>query len=185
MSVPVRYSAAAAVCSSSQSRYSEPNSQYCGAGAASMLLLTGSDVDSAEARWQRNSEGRPGMPDAAAGCSSSSNNGPNKNHQYHHDQNQNINMTVDDGAMSVEMHVQQQQQQQTLQPTLPAEQPSPPTQVLFAQLHEALALESKYQPALFLPRDSSVSWLKKKLFSLNLNILMYSLKITMFFYAEQ
>lgn len=170
MSVPVRYSAAAAaVSSSSQSRHSsEPNSQYCGAGAtASMLLLTsGSDVDSAEARWQRNSvEGRLGMPDAAAGCSSSSHNGPNNHHQYHQrDQNENVDMPVDDGAMSVEMHVQQQQmgasaaqQQPQQQPMLPAEQPSPPTQVLFAQLHEALALESKYQPALFLPRDSSVS----------------------------
>lgn len=32
------------------------------------------------------------------------------------------------------------------------------TEALFIKLHEALSLESKYQPALYLPQDSQVSF---------------------------
>lgn len=51
----------------------------------------------------------------------------------------------------------QKEQQQHLNTTSQTSAFGPNTQDLFAQLHEALALEPKYQPNLFLPLQSNVS----------------------------
>lgn len=53
---------------------------------------------------------------------------------------------------------QQQQQEQHLNSTSQSATLGTSTQDLFAQLHEALALEPKYQPSLFLPLQSNVSF---------------------------
>jgi hypothetical protein len=58
----------------------------------------------------------------------------------------------------------QQQQEQHLNKTNitspPAAAFAPSPQDLFSQLHEALALEPKYQPSLFLPLQSNVSFFR-------------------------
>lgn len=59
--------------------------------------------------------------------------------------------TPDAAAASISHSTDQQQNQQQPQAPIPS------TEVLFAKLHEALALEAKFQPALYLPKESHVS----------------------------
>lgn len=93
-----------------------------------------SKMDTALMDIQRHHQGRLGTPDAnntASYMSSDFNNNIQQQQEQHLNNNNNTSQAAVSG-------------------------PSP--QDLFAQLHEALALEPKYQPNLFLPLQSNVSF---------------------------
>lgn len=137
------------------------------AGAVAGQMVMSAAAATAE-QWQRCNEGRFGMPDAAAGPSSSSmmnNNGYQPyedqyamNMDMHNPHEYNTNNNYDDEDDDDD-HVEQHMLRKAMAAAAAAaeKRPTPPTEQLFAQLHEALALESKYQPSLVLPKDSNVS----------------------------
>lgn len=103
---------------------------------------------------QHHHQGRLGTPDANNTASYMSSDFNNNNHQK-----------------------EQQKQPQHLNSTSQTSAFGPNTQDLFAQLHEALALEPKYQPNLFLPLQSNVS-ISSDLFSKHYFIVMVPMTST-------